>query len=53
MHHYYLNTKKTKPEFNKELEGLIANGKRNKNTDLQEKVNNCTTNEKDAVKVVQ
>ena len=32
---------------------MITNGKRNENTDMQEKVNNCTTNEEDAVKVVQ
>ena len=44
--------KKNKPEIKKELEESITNGKRNKNTDIQEKVDNCITNE-DAVKVVQ
>ena len=44
--------KKTKPEIKKELEESITNGKRNKNTDIQEKVNNCARVE-DAVKVVQ
>ena len=43
--------KKNKPEIKKELEESITNGKRNKNTDIQEKVDNCITNE-DAVKVV-
>ena len=36
----------------KELVETIANGKRNKNTNMQEKVNGCTTNE-DAVKIIQ
>ena len=44
--------KKTKSETKKELEELIANGKRNENANMQEKVNGCTTN-KDAVKVIQ
>ena len=44
--------KKTKPEIKKELEESITNGKRNENTDIQEKVNNCARVE-DAVKVVQ
>ena len=43
--------KKTKLEIKKELEESITNGKRNENTDMQEKINNCITNE-DAVKVV-
>ena len=43
--------KKTKLEIMKELEESITNGKRNENTDMQEKINNCITNE-DAVKVV-
>ena len=47
------NMKKTKLEIKKELEESITNGKRNKNTDMQEKVNECTTNEKNAVKVIQ
>ena len=46
------NIKKPNPEIKKELEESINNGKRNENTDMQEKVNNCATNE-DAVKVVQ
>ena len=44
--------KNTKPEIKKELKGSITNEKWNENTDMQEKVK-CTTNEKDAVKVVQ
>ena len=32
---------------------MITNGKRNENTDIQEKVNKCATNEKNAVKVIQ
>ena len=44
--------KKTKSETKKELEELIANGKKNENTNMQEKVNGCTTN-KDALKVIQ
>ena len=43
--------KKTKLEIKKELEESITNGKRNENTDMQKKINNCITNE-DAVKVV-
>ena len=39
--------KKTKSEIKKELEESIANGNRNKNTDMPEKVNYCTANEKD------
>ena len=42
--------KKTKSEIKKEHEESIAGSKRNANTDMQEKVNNCTTNEEDAVK---
>ena len=44
--------KKTKSETKKELEELIANGKKNENTNMQEKVNGCTAN-KDALKVIQ
>ena len=44
--------KKTKSEIKKELIKWLANGKRNENTDKQEKVNGCTTNE-DAVKAIQ
>ena len=36
--------KKVKLELKKEPEELITNGKRNENTDMQEKVNECTTN---------
>ena len=42
--------KKTILEIKKELEKSITNGKRNENTDMQEKVNNCWG--KAAVKVV-
>ena len=45
--------KKNKSEIKKQLEESISNGKRNENTDMQEKVNNCTVNEEDAVKVIQ
>ena len=45
--------KKTKSEIKKELEKSIANGKRNENTDIEEKANNCTANKEDAVKVIQ
>ena len=41
-----------KKNLKKELKESITKGKRNKNTDKQEKVNKCTTNEEDAVKVV-
>ena len=44
--------KKTKAEIQKELEVSISNG-RNDNTDMKEKVDNCTANEEDAVKVIQ
>ena len=44
--------KKTKSEIKKELVETIANGNRNENTNMQEKVNGCTTNE-DAVKIIQ
>ena len=44
--------KKTKSEIKKALEESIANGKRNENANMLEKVNKCTTNE-DAVKVIQ
>ena len=40
--------KKIKSEIKKELEKSTTNGKRNKNTNMQEKVNNCTANEEDA-----
>ena len=44
--------KKTKSEIKKELEESIAKGKRNKNADMQERVNGCTSSE-DAVKAIQ
>ena len=44
--------KKTKSETKKELEVSISNG-RNDNTDMKEKVDDCTANEEDAVKVSQ
>ena len=37
----------------KELEESIANGGRNKNTEIQERIKNCTANEEDASKVIQ
>ena len=44
--------KKTKSEIKRDLEESIVNGKRNKNADMQQKVNVCITNE-DALKVIQ
>ena len=44
--------KKTKSEIKRELEESIVNGKRNKNADMQQKVNVCITSE-DALKVIQ
>ena len=44
--------KKTKSEIKKELEESIA-GRKNENTDIKEKAENCTANEEDAVKVIQ
>ena len=43
---------KTKSEIKRKLEESIVNGKRNKNADMQEKVNVCITSE-DALKVIQ
>ena len=45
--------KKTKPKIKEEFEELITNGKKNENTGKEERVNSSTTNEEDAVKVVQ
>ena len=45
------NIKKTS-KIKKELEESIINGKEIENTDMQEKVNNCATNE-DAAKLIQ
>ena len=44
--------KKTKCEIKKELEESIVNGRRNKNPNMQDKVNGFITNE-DAVKAIQ
>ena len=44
--------KKTKSEIKRKLEESIVNGKRNKNADMQQKVNVCITSE-DALKVIQ
>ena len=48
-----LTTKKTKSEIKKELEDSIANSRKNKNTDIQQMVENCTASEEDATKVIQ
>ena len=45
--------KKSKSGIKKKLEESIANGDRNENTDIQEKVEKCTANEEDAVKEIQ
>ena len=45
--------KETKYEIKKELEELIANGKRNEHTDMEEQPENGTTNEEDAAKAIQ
>ena len=45
--------KKSKSEIKKKLEESKANGDRNENTDIQEKVEKCTANEEDAVKEIQ
>ena len=47
-----LNTKKTKLEINKDLEGSIANGKKNENADIELMAKNCTESKEDAVKVI-
>ena len=44
--------KKTKSEITKEMEVSISNS-RNDNTDTKEKVDNCTANKEDTVKVIQ
>ena len=43
----------TKFDIKKEVEELIASGKRNENTDLDKKANNCTANEEETLKVIQ
>ena len=45
--------KETKSEIKKELEELIANGKRNEHTDMEEQPENGTTNKEDAAKAIQ
>ena len=45
--------KKTKSQIKKELEESMANGKRNENTDTQEKAENCTANKEDGKKAIQ
>ena len=45
--------KETKSEIKKELQESITDGGRNKNTDIQEKAENFTTNEEDVAKVIQ
>ena len=45
--------KKTKFGIKKELEEFMANGKRNKNTDLHEEAENYTANKEDATKLIQ
>ena len=47
-----LTTKKTKSKIKKELEDSITNGKKNKNTDIEEMVNNCMESQKNAAKVI-
>ena len=47
-----LKIKKTKTEIKKELEDSIINSRKNENTDMQDKVNGCITNE-DTIKVIQ
>ena len=41
-----------RPEIKKKLEDLITSRMKNENTDMKEKVNNCASNEEEAVKVV-
>ena len=47
---YNFNDKKTKSEIKKELEDSIVNGKKNKNTDIEEMTNNCTESEVESSK---
>ena len=47
-----LKIKKTKAEMKRELEDLIINGRKNKNADMQDKLNGCILNE-GAIKVIQ
>ena len=45
--------KKNESEIKKKLQESIAKGKRYKNADLHEKIENCTANEEDSTKVIQ
>ena len=47
-----LTIKKTKSEIKKELEDSIANGKKNKNADIEEMANNCAESKEDAAKII-
>ena len=47
-----LKIKKTKTEIKKRLKDSIINGRKNENSDIQDKVNGCITNE-DAVETIQ
>ena len=47
-----LKIKKTKTEIKKRLKDSIINSRKNENSDIQDKVNGCITNE-DAVKTIQ
>ena len=47
-----LKIKKTKTEIKKRLKDSIINSRKNGNSDIQDKVNGCITNE-DAVKTIQ
>ena len=47
-----LTIKKAKSEIEKELEDSIANGKKNKNADIEEMANNCAESKEDAAKII-
>ena len=47
-----LKIKKAKTEIKKRLKDSIINSRKNENSDIQDKVNGCITNE-DAVKTIQ
>ena len=47
-----LKIKKTKTEIKKRFKDSIINSRKNENSDIQDKVNGCITNE-DAVKTIQ
>ena len=50
--HVILTIKKAKSEIEKELEDSIANGKKNKNADIEEMANNCAESKEDAAKII-